>query len=204
MDNGLPATDPPTPVAKGPDSQPEQWGESTTLTAVEQLNLEAIALVVPGWNQRDVAAIMQHYDDEIIWRNVAMGQTYRGKTEVGEYLADLFRGVPDLQMNITMRMPRGEFVAEEYTIRGTHLGTLFGIPATGRKLEIKMVSFVQMRDGKFKEDHFYYDATSIMVQMGLFPPLTIAQTRVGHALMGVAVFLRSPRRAISIRRSFRK
>lgn len=178
----------------------EQWGESAALTAAEQRNLVTMSLVEPCWNRRDVAAILAHYDDGITWRNVAMGRTYVGKAEVGAFLADLFRAVPDLTMRITMRIPRGRFVAEEYTLRGTHLGTLFGIPATGRPVELHAVSFVEMRAGRLVQDHFYFDVTGILHQVGLFPPLQIAETALGHALLGIGVFLRSPVRFVRLRR----
>jgi steroid delta-isomerase-like uncharacterized protein len=173
----------PNHLGSGGDDQ--QWGPSAPLHEHEQRNLDTVALVVPCWNRHDVPAILSHYDEEITWRNVAMGETYVGKQRVGAFLDDLFQAVPDLTMTITMRVARGDFVAEEYTIRGTHLGTLFGIPPTGRSLELSAVSFVEFRDGKLKEDHFYFDVATAMRQMGYFPESSAAYKLPGRVVLGL-------------------
>jgi steroid delta-isomerase-like uncharacterized protein len=127
------------------------------------------------------------------------GGDHTGKGQVGAFLADLFAAVPDLTMTITRRVPHGRFVAEEYTLRGTHRGNLIGIPATGRRVEVHAVSFVELRDARLLEDHFYFDVSTVLQQVGLFPPLTVARTPVGHRLLQLLVLARSPRRAWRLR-----
>lgn len=185
------------------DDHRQSWPGSTPLTATEQRNLETIAAVAPCWNRHDVAGILAHYADDIRWRNMATGETFAGKDEVGSYLTELFAAVPDLTMTITRRIPRGDLVAEEYTLRGTHLGTLFGIAPTGRPVRIDAVSFVEMRDGLLSCDHYYLDVAGLLHQLGLFPPLSFTRTRVGRALMAVGVALRFPLRAGRLRRAAR-
>jgi steroid delta-isomerase-like uncharacterized protein len=175
--------------------------DALTLTPTEQRNLDTMAAVVPQWNRRDVAGILAHYDEQITWHDVARGRTYRGKREVGDYLRTLFTALPDLRLDLTTRLPHGDCVAEEYTITGTHLGSLFGIPPTGRRLCIRAVSFVRMREGRLAEDTFYVDLAGVLGQLGLFPPLGLAETRWGRMGLRVAVFLRSPRRVRAARRS---
>ncbi len=177
--------------------------EPLTISSTEQRNLDTMTAVVPCWNRHDVAGILSHYDDDITWHDMAMGRTHRGKAEVGNVLRELFHAVPDLQLDLTTRLPHGDSVAEEYTLTGTHLGTLFGVPATGRRLRIQAVSFVRMRNGRLAEDNFYVDVAGLLVQMGLFPPLSITETRWGRAGLRIAVVLRSPRRALAVRRARR-
>ncbi|WP_100498867.1 ester cyclase [Geodermatophilus chilensis] len=177
--------------------------DALTLTPTEQRNLDTMAAVVPQWNRRDVAGILAHYDEQITWHDVARGRTYRGKREVGDYLRTLFTALPDLRLDLTTRLPHGDCVAEEYTITGTHLGSLFGIPPTGRPLRIRAVSFVRMREGRLAEDTFYVDLAGILGQLGLFPPLGLAETRWGRMGLRVAVLLRSPRRGVATHRARR-
>ncbi|MFW3172477.1 ester cyclase [Geodermatophilus sp. CPCC 206100] len=174
------------------------------MSPTEQRNLDTMAAVVPFWNRHDVAGILSHYDDEITWHDMALGRTHRGKAEVGAVLRMLFDAVPDLHLDLTTRVPHGDSVAEEYTLTGTHLGTLFGVPATGRRLRIQAVSFVRMRNGRLAEDNFYVDVAGLLVQMGLFPPLSVTETGWGRAGLQLAVFLRSPRRALATRRARRR
>lgn len=162
-----------------------EWGSATTLSDEEAANLATVATVATHWNRQDAAAIVEHYEDDIVWRNVAMGEVYTGKAAVRGFLDQLFVALPDLSLDVTFRVPRGGFVAEEYVIRGTHRGPMFGLPATGRAVELPAVSMVEMRHARFAEDHFYFDAASAMRQMGYFPDSTAAYTMPGRAVLGV-------------------
>jgi steroid delta-isomerase-like uncharacterized protein len=167
-------------------AEPE-WGRSTELLPPELANLTAFESVFPHWNNGDIDRMLEHYCDDIVWRNVAMGTEYHGKQAVRDFLEQLYTGLPDLSLDVTLRVPRGRYVAEEYVIRGHHRGVLFGLPPTGRYLEIPAASMVELRDGKLKEDHFYFDAAGAMRQMGLMPGFDAAVTPWGAAALRIAV-----------------
>lgn len=169
-----------------PAAEPE-WGSSTELQPHERANLGAFEGVFPHWNNRDIPRMLEYYNDDIVWRNIAMGEVYNGKEEVRRFLEHLFGGLPDLSLDVTLRVPRGKYVAEEYVIRGTHRGPLWGIPPTGKFLEIPAMSMVELRDGKLKEDHFYFDAASVMRQMGIMPSFDAAQSPLGKVALRLAV-----------------
>jgi SnoaL-like polyketide cyclase len=78
-------------------------------------------------------------------------------------------------------------VAEQWFIRGTHLGPFMGIPATRRRVEIPGMSMVELRDGKFVSDHFYFDALGVLRDMALMPPLTVSETLVGRGALSLGV-----------------
>ena len=166
-----------------------EWGVSTELTDEEAANLATFESIEGYWNRHDVPGILEHYNDEVTWRNIATGEVYNGKPEIGAFLEELFAAVPDLELDVTLRLPRGRFVAETYELRGHHRGNLFGIPGTGRHVVIPCVSMVEMRDARWREDRFYYDVSTVLRQMGLFPSPTMARTRVGHFGMSVLVGL---------------
>jgi steroid delta-isomerase-like uncharacterized protein len=163
------------------------------LTETEQCNLATMTAVEGHWNNHDINEILANYNEDIVWHNVSMQEVYRGKPEVQHFLVDLFHALPDLTLNITFRIARGNFVAEEYVIRGTHKAPLADVPATGRSLQIPCVSMVQMRDGKFLEDHFYYDAAHVLRQMGLFPSVHWPRTRFGRLCLWLAAKTRRKR-----------
>jgi steroid delta-isomerase-like uncharacterized protein len=167
--------------------KPDDNEATNEMTPTELRNLAAFDGVFPHWNNRDIPNMLNFYNDDIIWRNVAMQETYNGKAEVRAFLEHLFSALPDLELDVTLRTARGKYVAEEYYIRGTHLGEFFGIPPTGRRVEIPAMSMVEMRDGKLKEDHFYYDAATVMRQMGIFPPMSIAKTPLGRISLQLLV-----------------
>ena len=106
------------------------------LTETEQRNLVSVTDVLPYWNRQDIEGVLGYYDESITWLNIAMEETYRGKGEVRVFLRKLFQAFPDLNFDVTYKIARGDNVAEQWFIRGTHLGTFMGIPPTGRHVEI--------------------------------------------------------------------
>ena len=157
------------------------------LTETEERNLHAVADVLPFWNAHDVAGVLAYYDQDITWHNVALEETYHGKVEVGEFLGRLFTAFPDLNFSVSEKIARDDSVSERWTIRGSHLGPFMGIPPTGRPIEIPGMSMVHLRDGKFLEDRFYFDASGVLRQMGLLPPLAATRTRAGQAVLWMMV-----------------
>ncbi len=165
-----------------------EWGLTAPLTADEEANLRAVAAVVPHWNRQDAAAVVAFYTPDIVWHNVAMGEVYTGRAQVQAFLEELFVALPDLRLDVIFGAPRGRYVAEEYVITGTHRGPMFGLPGTGRRVELHAVSMVQMREGRFAVDHFYFDAASAMRDMGYFPEAAMAHTRPGRIVLGLAAW----------------
>jgi len=157
------------------------------LTETEQRNLHAVADVLPFWNAHDVAGVLTFYDPDITWHNVALEETYHGKAEVGTFIGSLFTAFPDLDFRVTEKIARDDLVSERWTIHGTHLGPFMGIPPTGRPVVIPGMSMVHLRDGRFFEDGFYFDASGVLRQMGLLPPLAATRTRAGQAVLWMMV-----------------
>ena len=161
--------------------------ETAELTETEQRNLRAVVDVLEYWNSGDIEGIVGFYDDEIVWRNVGLEETYEGKAGVREFLTRLYAAIPDLQFTVEYKIARGDNVSEQWTVAGTHLGTFMGIPATGRRVEIRAISMVTMRDGKFLRDEFYWDTGAVMRQMGLMPSLAATQGVIGRGFLWIAV-----------------
>jgi steroid delta-isomerase-like uncharacterized protein len=163
----------------------------TTLTAelseTERRNLRSVTDVLHYWNRQDLEGVLNYYDDSITWLNIAMEETYRGKSEVRVFLRRLFSAFPDLNFEVTYKIARGDNVAEQWFIRGTHRGTFMGIPPTGRRVEIPGMSMAELREGKFVSDHFYFDALGVLRDMALMPPLSVSETLPGRAALSLGV-----------------
>lgn len=161
--------------------------DTAELTETEQRNLQAVVDVLQYWNSADIEGIVSFYDDEIVWKNMGLEETYEGKDGVRQFLTELYTGMPDLQFTVHHKIARGDDISEQWTVAGTHLGTMMGIPATGRRVEINAISMVKMRDGKFLRDEFYWDTGAVMRQMGLMPPLSVTRGVLGRGFLWIAV-----------------
>jgi steroid delta-isomerase-like uncharacterized protein len=154
---------------------------------VEETNLRAVADVLAYWNRHDVDGVLDFYDDGIFWTNVALEEEYSGKAEVGAFIKKLITAFPDLNFSVSERIAHEDNVAEKWEIRGTHMGPFLNIPATGRPVRIPGMSMVEMRNGKFYRDSFYFDSTGVLRQMGLMPSIEATQSLPGRALLWAAV-----------------
>jgi len=68
-----------------------------------------------------------------------------------ERLTRLRKSFPDLSFTIETMIAEGNMVAERATLRGTHLGTFMGIPATGKQVTGNMMGFNTFANGKVVE-----------------------------------------------------
>ncbi|MCI0437641.1 MAG: ester cyclase [Chloroflexi bacterium] len=159
----------------------------TTVTEIEERNLRAVSDVLRYWNTQNVPGILTFYNEDIVWDNVAMEETYRGKAEVGRFLDSLMHAFPDLNFDVTHKIASDNQVSEQWHIRGTHLGAFMGIPPTGKRVDIPGISMVEMRDGKFLRDQFYFDSGIVLRQMGIMPSLKASQSPPGRAALWLLV-----------------
>jgi len=75
---------------------------------------------------------------------------------------------------------KGDRVWAVWTMRGTHTGQLFGIPATGRPIEVLETGIWRLQDGLVAEAWFFGDELRLLRQLGVVPdPLVRGATTLG-------------------------
>ena len=55
---------------------------------------------------------------------------------------------------------------KHWNFKGTHTGDFFGIPATGKKVDIDGVNLVKMKDGKIAQEQDFMDNLLFNQQLG--------------------------------------
>jgi steroid delta-isomerase-like uncharacterized protein len=75
-------------------------------------------------------------------------------------------GFPDIQWTLDKMIAEGDKVAARFTMRGTHQGAFFGVPPSGKKIEVKAMNFYRISDGKFVEEHGQPDLLGLLQQIG--------------------------------------
>ena len=79
----------------------------------------------------------------------------------------MFRGAfPDLKITIEDMIAEGDKVCARATTRGTHKGTLFGIPGTGKVVTMTGLTMVTIIDGRLVESWVKNDVMGLMKQIG--------------------------------------
>jgi len=77
---------------------------------------------------------------------------------------------PDLDCAINDEIVAGERLAARWTLCGTHKGSLFGNPPTGRSVEVQAFIFARIADGQIVEAWILVDQMSMLQQLGIVPP----------------------------------
>lgn len=67
------------------------------------------------------------------------------------------------------RIAEGEWVAAFGRQEATHTGDFMGIPATGKRVQIRYMDFWKIKDGKIQDNWVMIDVIGVMRQLGVDP-----------------------------------
>ena len=87
-----------------------------------------------------------------------------------EYYANFLTGFSDIQFTIKDVFGQDDKLVKHWNFKGTHTGDFFGIPATGKTVDLDGTTLVRMSNGKIVEERDFYDNLDFMTQLGLIPP----------------------------------
>jgi predicted ester cyclase len=79
---------------------------------------------------------------------------------------------PDYSQTVTRQLVDGDTVVNFVEIAGTHRGTFFGVPATGRNLQMQALIVTRVEGGKVVEVYALGDELGALLDLGftLTPP----------------------------------
>jgi predicted ester cyclase len=77
---------------------------------------------------------------------------------------------PDLRVEIHDQIAEGDKVMTRKTLRGTHRGEIFGVPATGREVRIDVIDIVRLREGRYAEHWGINTLSAVLAQLRDGPP----------------------------------
>ena len=86
------------------------------------------------------------------------------------FIRALREGMPDLACPVEEVVAEGDRVAGRFSLRGTHGGTLLGIPATGKPVDVGAMVLARFDNtGKWLEDWAVWDQLGLLRQLGAIP-----------------------------------
>lgn len=86
-----------------------------------------------------------------------------------EIIAMMRSGFPDIQWSLEETIAEGDKVAARFIMRGTHKGPFFGVPATGKAIQVQAMNIYRLSDGKFVEERGQPDLLGLLQQIGAIP-----------------------------------
>jgi predicted ester cyclase len=80
-----------------------------------------------------------------------------------------YAGFPDLRHEVELVVADPEAVAVRFTLHGTHQAPLFGIPATGRTVDIAANVLMEVSGGRVRRLYGVFDEAGMLRQLGVLP-----------------------------------
>jgi predicted ester cyclase len=103
-------------------------------------------------NHQDLAAA-ERFVDAARYRENCVGFTHGfvGWEEAKDSVRKVWKGLPDLRVELAQVLADGEVALAHGTVRGTATGRLYGAPATKRPFQASFFDYVRVEDGQIIE-----------------------------------------------------
>jgi len=106
--------------------------------------------------------------DDVILEDQAHSRTFSGRHSVQDCLLALYvDAFQDAQLEVRCIAADESAAAVEYVLRGRHAGAFAGISPTGRVVVLPMTPVCQIAAGQVYRASLYYDAGTLLRQLGM-------------------------------------
>jgi len=122
----------------------------------------------PEMPQVEREVLAPHYN-RVRGGNLHLANNARGE-DMGHPGLYLRKAMPDRIDVIEKVIADGDRVGLLFRVTGTHTGTFFGIPPTGRRIDVYEVALIRIENGQMVEGWFMMDEIALLNQMGATLP----------------------------------
>jgi steroid delta-isomerase-like uncharacterized protein len=119
------------------------------------------------WSQQNTDVIDDLVAEEFVGHDPSRPEPVRGPEGVREVVEMLFSAFPDAQVDLEVIVAEGDRIAMRITASGTHEGMFMGIEPTGEQMEVEVMSFQRIEDGKAVEEWQIVDTLGMLQQLGV-------------------------------------
>jgi steroid delta-isomerase-like uncharacterized protein len=140
-------------------------------------NRQLLDRYVERYNAGDLDGVMYLYADDAV--QLMPDGTFEGRSTIRERLAQELNAFSDIAHRVESFVEQDDAFAGEWTFVGTHTGLFVlpdgsEVPPTGKRVELRGMELVEVRDGKIVVDNLYYDSLAAAAQLGLVSDAAIA------------------------------
>lgn len=125
------------------------------------------------WNARKLEVADQIFAEDCVTHQLRSGAPdealRRGPQAMKEHVSDWLDSFPDLRFRIEQTIAERDRVASHLVMEGTHQGTWMGIPPTGTRVQIRMITIHRIANGKIAEDWVIVESLGFFQQLGVLP-----------------------------------
>jgi predicted ester cyclase len=119
-----------------------------------------------AWGAHDPVVFAKGYAPHAVVTSPT-GGVLEGREEIERIARKWFLAFPDIRFASEDVLVDGGRVLQIARVSGTHGGEFFGVPATGRKVDVVFALVMTVADGMITEERRILDFTGVLVQVGV-------------------------------------
>ena len=151
-------------------------------------------------NAHNLEAVLGTFGSSARYDDEAWGEHFEGREGVRSFYTQLMTALPDLEIAVQRRHVTEDAILLEVMIRGTHLGSWRGLPATGRKVNVPLCGVYTFDAGdNLAGEKIYYDRATVLRQLGVFHEPQTLIGRISTFISHPATIARTVARRLSQR-----
>lgn len=136
-----------------------------------QENTKIAQTLYDAFNTKDVERALAQYAGNVEIVSVPMGMTFHGHDGYKQFIQGWMEAFPEGKVEVIHMVANDNGVVTEFRGRGSHTGPLASpagpIPPTGRSIDVHFCEVLEIEGGKIVKDRLYFDAATMMRQLGL-------------------------------------
>lgn len=117
-------------------------------------------------NERQIDKINdKNFDPNVVL--VSSPENIVGIDAFKAYYQNYLTGFSDISFTIHDAFGQGDKIVKHWNFKGKHTGDFFGIPATGKSVDVDGVTLVKMKNGRIAREQDFLDNMAFFGQLGL-------------------------------------
>ena len=98
---------------------------------------------------------------------ISSPQNIVGINDFKAHYQNYLTGFSEVLFTIKDVFGQGDNLVKHWTFKGRHTGNFFGIPATGKLVDVEGVTLVKMKNGKIAQEQDFMDSMVFLQQLGI-------------------------------------
>ncbi len=139
--------------------------EFRTQVALEEENMALAMREQEAWSKGDIEALMEVFSPDFVFHSQT-GQD-NSLEDVIYVLKQHMVKWPDRKFSVEDMFVKGDKIVRMTTFRATHTVDVEGLPATGKKVEIRSIDIIRIENGKIVEMWNVEDNLTFFKQLGM-------------------------------------
>lgn len=122
-----------------------------------------------AWGRSDATALGACYTDDCVVISPIF-RTMKGRAQVEKSYGEIFNAFDPQIVRVEDLIIGSEVPARAvviWNVHNVHIGEIFGMPASGKRIEQTIAYILTLRDGRIAKEVRLYDFTSLLMQVGV-------------------------------------